>query len=236
MAKALWRGEEPLGKCIRVATPTAPCATVVGVAEDLHLHTLTSPREFIYYLPIAQFAMPTGMLFVRVAGDATGHVESLRLRLQSEMPGAAYVTVRPFRDVIDPAMRSWRFGAIIFVAFGALALALAAVGLYSVIAYGVAQRRREIGVRIALGASPSSVVRLVVRGGVVLIGVGIVLGTAVALVAGRGIATLLFEETPNDPVVYLAVAAVLVTVSLMATAVPALAASRVDPNLSLRMD
>src|SRR5205085_2518476 len=105
-----------------------------------------------------------------------------------------------------------------------------------VIAYGVAQRRREIGVRIALGASPLSVVRLVVRGGVVLIGIGIVLGTAVALVAGRGIATLLFEETPNDPVVYLAVAAVLVTVSLMATAVPALAASRVDPNLSLRMD
>jgi len=152
------------------------------------------------------------------------------------MPGPAYVRVQPFRDVIDPVMRSWQIGATIFVAFGVLALALASVGLYSVIAYGVAQRRREIGVRIALGASPTNVVQLVVSGGVRLVALGIALGAAAALVAGRGMAALLFQETPNDPVVYLIVAAVLLAVSVVATAAPALSAARVDPNLSLRTD
>ena len=236
MAKALWPGQEALGKCIYVASRNAPCASVIGIAEDLRLHTLSKPREYSYYLPIEQFPMSTGMLFVRTNGDPTQFAESVRRRLQTMMPGASYVTVQPFRDVIDPAIRSWRVGATIFVAFGGLALLLAGVGLYSVIAYGVAQRRREIGVRIALGASAASVVQLVVRGGVRLIVLGILLGTVIAFVAGRGIAALLFQESPNDPVVYLTVAAVLVLVSLVSTAAPAMAASRVDPNLSLRTD
>ena len=236
MARALWPGQEPLGKCIRVAERTAPCASVVGVAEDLRLHTLRDARDYIYYLPITQFAMPTGMLFVRVDGAAPNYVQLLRRHLQAVMPGPAYVTVQPFRDVIDPAMRSWQIGATIFVAFGVLALALASVGLYSVIAYGVAQRQREIGVRIALGASPAMVVRLVVGGGVRLAALGIALGAAVALVAGRGVAALLFQETPNDPVVYAIVAAALLAFTLVATAAPALSAARVDPNLSLRSD
>lgn len=236
MARALWPNQEPLGKCIRVSKPDAPCATVVGVTEDLRLRSLSKPREYIYYLPISQFAMATGMLFVRVAGDATQFVDQVRRQLQPVMPGASYVTVEPFRDVVDPVMSSWRVGANIFVAFGSLALVLAGVGLYSVIAYGVAQRRREIGVRIALGATSSNVVGLVVQGGVRLIVAGILLGTGVALAAGRGVATLLFQESPNDPVVYLTVAGVLVAVSLLATAIPALAAARVDPNLSLRAD
>lgn len=236
MARALWPNQEPLGKCIHVNKQDAPCATVVGVAEDLRLHSLSNPREYIYYLPISQFALPTGMVFVRVAGDATQFVDQVRRQLQPVMPGASYVTVQPFRDVVDPVMSSWRAGANIFVAFGSLALVLAGVGLYSVIAYGVAQRRREIGVRIALGATSSNVVALVVQGGMRLIVAGILLGTGVALVAGRGIAKLLFQESPNDPVVYVTVAAVLVAVSLLATAIPALAAARVDPNLSLRAD
>ncbi|HKN65418.1 MAG TPA: ABC transporter permease [Gemmatimonadaceae bacterium] len=236
MARALWPGQEPLGKCIRVAERTAPCATVVGVAEDLRLHTLRDARDYIYYLPITQFSMSTGMLFVRVHGSAPNFVQPLRRQLQSIMPGPAYVSVRPFSDVIDPVMRSWQIGATIFVAFGVLALALASVGLYSVIAYGVAQRRREIGVRIALGATRSSVVQLVVSRGVRLVALGIALGAVATLAAGRGIAALLFQESPNDPVVYVTVAAVLLGVSLLATAAPALSAARVDPNLSLRVD
>jgi ABC-type antimicrobial peptide transport system permease subunit len=183
---------------------------------------------------MTQFAMPTGMLFVRVAGNASQFTELVRRRLQQEMPGASYVTAQPFRDVIDPAMRTWRVGAQLFVAFGALALIIAAVGLHSVIAYGVAQRRRELGVRIALGASPANLMRLVVLGGLRLMLAGIAIGTAVALAAGRGIAGLLFQETPNDPLVYGLVAGVLLLVSIIATTLPALAAARVDPNLSLR--
>jgi ABC-type antimicrobial peptide transport system permease subunit len=160
----------------------------------------------------------------------------VRRQLQRIMPGAAYVTAQPFQNMVDPTMQSWRFGATMFAAFGALALALAGIGLYSMIAYGVAQRRREIGVRIALGASRANVVRLVVRGGLRLVVLGVVLGGAISLWAGKWVATLLFDEAPTDPVIYATVATVLIAVSLAATALPALAASRVDPNVALRAD
>ena len=146
------------------------------------------------------------------------------------MPGPAYVTVQPFRDVIDPAMRSWQIGATIFVAFGVLALALASVGLYSVIAYewrnagarSACASRSERPRRASCGswsAAVSDLPRWASRS-----------AAAVALVAGRGIAALLFQETPTDPLVYGIVAAVLLVVTLVATAAPALSAARVDPN------
>ena len=236
MARLLWPARDPIGKCIRIEADTAPCTTVVGVAEDLRMRSLKGQHEYTYYIPIAQYHDVPGMLLVRVSGDAADYVEPVRRQLQRVMPGAAYVTAEPFRNIVDPTMQSWRFGATMFVAFGALALALAGIGLYSMIAYGVAQRRREIGVRIALGASRTSVVRLVVRGGLRLVLLGVVLGGAFSLWAGKWVATLLFDEAPTDPVIYATVAAVLVGVSLVATALPALAASRVDPNVALRAD
>jgi ABC-type antimicrobial peptide transport system permease subunit len=138
--------------------------------------------------------------------------------------------------MVDPRMQSWRFGATMFVAFGGLALLLAAVGLYSVIAYGVEQRCREIGVRLALGARQEQVVRLVLRGALQLVGGGVLLGSAIAIVGGRWVAGLLFNEPATDPVVFGGVAFVLVTVAIAATTVPALAAARVDPNVTLRAD
>lgn len=237
MAAFLWPGQDAIGKCIRIGADTAPCTTVVGVAEDLHMRSLKGgQREYTYYIPLAQYGSAPGMLLVRVKGDAADYGEPVRRSLQHEMPGAAYVTAEPFQNMVDTKTQSWRFGATMFVAFGALALALAGIGLYSMIAYGVAQRRREIGVRIALGASSSNIVRLVVRGGLRLVVLGVVLGGAVSLAAGKWIATLLFDETPSDPAIYASVAAILVGVSLVATAVPALAASRVDPNVTLRAD
>jgi predicted permease len=236
MANALWPGEDPLGKCVRIGADTAPCATVIGVAEDMRLRSLTDQREFSYYLPISQYGSPAGGTFVRVAGDATEYAELVRRRLQPLMPGTAYVTAVPLRSLVDPSMRSWRFAATMFVAFGGLALGLAAIGLYSVIAYNVAQRRQEIGVRIALGAPRGRIVRLVVGSGMRVVVTGVVLGGALAFWAGRWVASLLFQESPQDPAVYAVVAAVLVGVALVATAVPALAASRVDPNEALRAE
>ena len=236
MANILWPMQDPLGKCIRVVADTTPCRTVVGVAEDTHFRSFSGRREHTYYLPFAQYYDATGMLLVRVAGKAKDYVEPVRRELQRMMPASAYVTAIPFGTVIDPAMRSWRIGATMFVALGGLALALAAIGLYSVIAYGVAQRRQEIGVRIALGASSGSVANLVVRGALRLVVIGVALGSLIAVWGGKTSAALLFDESPTDPVVYGAVAAVLIVVSLVATAVPALGAARVDPNVVLRGD
>jgi ABC-type antimicrobial peptide transport system permease subunit len=123
-----------------------------------------------------------------------------------------------------------------FVAFGGLALALAAIGLYSVIAYGVAQRTHELGVRIALGAQSADIVRLVVRRSVGLGIAGVAIGCALALWGSRWIAPLLFAQSPRDPLVFGAVAGLLLTVALLASAMPAARASRVDPNEALRAD
>jgi ABC-type antimicrobial peptide transport system permease subunit len=190
----------------------------------------------MYYVPIAQHGEPEGMLIVRVEGHSLDYVEAVRRRLQREMPGASYVTAEPFQDMVDPTTRTWRLGATMFVAFGVLALVLAGIGLYSVIAYAVAQRRREIGVRIALGATRSRMVRSILREGIRLVMLGILLGIGLAIAASRAMARLLFQETPNDPLVYLVVAGVLLMLAIVATALPALAAGRVDPNVALRAD
>jgi ABC-type antimicrobial peptide transport system permease subunit len=152
------------------------------------------------------------------------------------MPGASYVTVTPFADVVGSQMRSWKLGATMFVAFGALALLLAAVGLYSVIAYNVVQRTHELGVRITLGAQVGDVLGLVVGQGVRLAVAGIVIGGLISLSLARWLKPLLFQESARDPAVYALVAAVLLAVSIVASYVPALRAARVDPNVALRSE
>ncbi|MGE5731212.1 MAG: ADOP family duplicated permease, partial [Gemmatimonas sp.] len=195
MAKRLWPGDNAIGKCIRVEADTAPCASVVGIAEDVRL---TSVREaqMHYYLPLAQFhpyitgSTSTG-IFVRTAGPARIRADEVRRALQPLVPGTAYVTVTPMAMMVAPQLRSWTVGATMFTIFGVLALVLAAVGLYSVIAYNVAQRTHEMGVRIALGAQRRDVVTLVVREGVRIVVPGVALGAAIALVAGMWVAPLL---------------------------------------------
>jgi hypothetical protein len=241
MANALWPGEDPIGKCIRINTDTMPCTTVIGVAEEMHISHLhgrgARDRQFTYTVPITQYDDgPAAILLVRVAGDAVDFADAMRRRLQRLMPGASYVTTSPLQRMVDPELESWRLGATMFVSFAALALVIAGVGLYSVIAYGVAQRRQEIGVRIALGASRGRVVRLVVGNGVRVVVAALVAGAAIALWAGQLISSLLFGEAPNDPLVFAVVTTVLLVVALVASAVPAFAASRVDPNTALRTD
>jgi ABC-type antimicrobial peptide transport system permease subunit len=152
------------------------------------------------------------------------------------MPGVSYVSVLPVSKIIGTETRSWKLGATMFAAFGALALVLAAIGLYSVIAYTVTQRTHEMGVRVALGAEARDVIRLIVREGLIIVLPGIVLGGAIALLAGKWIAPLLFDVSPKDPSVLVSVVATLVVVAVVASWVPATRASRVDPNEALRAD
>jgi hypothetical protein len=237
MAQVLWPGQDALGKCVKVGSDTMPCSTVIGVAEDMRLRTLEEAREFTYYQPVAQYDHPPDpQLFVRVRGRAGDQIEALRRRLQPLMPGAAYINVVPLSTLVDPNLQSWRFGATMFVAFGGLALVLAAIGLYSMIAYDVAQRTRELGVRLALGSSVGRVLRLIVTGGLRLVAVGVVAGTALAFWASRWMEALMFRQSARDPMVFAAVALLLLGVSVVASMVPAWRATRVDPNVVLRLD
>ena len=237
MARALWPGEDAIGKCIHIGTATTPCTTVVGIAENAAYENFTDDKHFVQYVLGQTGHLAGNKLLLRVTGPrAESFVEVARRALQRAMPGEGYVTVQPFEDLVDAQRRSWELGATMFVAFGALALLVAAVGLYGVIAYTVAQRMHELGVRIALGAQQRDVVRLVVGQGVSFAIAGVVIGLSVAFVAARWIQPLLFQQSATDPLTYGAVGAIILIVALVASAIPARRATRADPNVALRVD
>ena len=236
MARKLWPGEDAVGRCVRVGADTVPCTYVVGIAENIKNDRLGDDPGLFYYLSAAQFRPNQGGLFLRVQGDPEAMQQTIRNALQRIMPGASYVTVTPIGHIIGGETQPWRLGATMFVIFGLLALALAAIGLYSVIAFNVSQRLHELGVRIALGATMREIVSHVVTGGVKLAAGGIVLGVAIALGVGRWVQPLLFEESARDPAVIGFVAAVLLAVAALASFIPARRAARIDPIRALKAE
>jgi ABC-type antimicrobial peptide transport system permease subunit len=152
------------------------------------------------------------------------------------MPGTSYITVSRLGANIESVTRSWVMGATVFTAFGLLALLLAAVGLYSVIAYNVAQRKHELAVRVALGAAAIDVLRLVVFEGIRFALSGVFVGGTIALLVGRWIAPLLFNQSPRDPLVFGMVIGILLLVAVGASAIPAVRGARVQPNTVLRTE
>lgn len=236
MARVLWPNERPIGKCVKISADTMPCRNVVGVAENVVFSNLNDEQAHMYYVPAAQYGDQFYQLLVRVRGNPETKLDALRRGLLPALPAGGYFTIRTMTDVIAPSMRSWRLGATMFAIFGGLALVLATVGLYSVVAYSVSQRTHEMGVRLALGAHAADVVRLIVRDGLGVVLAGVAIGSVVALVAGRWLAPLLYQTSPRDPVVFAGVAAALVTVAIAASWIPARRASRVDPAVALRAD
>ena len=235
MARVLWPGQEALGQCMRIRADTLPCTTVVGVAEDIMQRGPTTTQRYHTYLPIDQSpgASGTGML-LRIRGDPSREAERVRGALQRVMPGDSYLTVKSLQDLVETSRRPWQLGATTFVAFGVLALIVAAVGVYGVIGYNVEQRWHELGVRVALGARLRDVVRLVVGESVVFALAGIAGGVLLALAAGRWLQPLLFEQSARDPLVFGGVAMVMLMVALAASAGPAIRATRVNPTVALR--
>ncbi len=238
MANVLWPGQDPIGRCVRVGLDSLlPCRYVVGVAEDIHSESIEPESKlFFYYMPALQWRPQEGGLFVRTRVGPTATAEPLRRALQREMPGTAFVTVSPLGNIVRARMRSWIVGATLFTAFGVLALVLAAVGLYSVIAYNVTQRRHELGVRLALGAGRMRVVRIVVAESVRFALAGVMIGSIVAWAAASSIGPLLFDQSPHDVVVFGTVTLVLVCVAVVASWVPALRAAGLDPKTALQAD
>jgi putative ABC transport system permease protein len=240
MAHRLWPGRDAIGECMRVGSDAQPCTTVVGVAEDAVQGSLSDDLHLMYYLPFDQKAADGGTgarMLIRMAGhDAPRHEDEVRRALQGVMPGESYVTVWPLQDEVDGQQRSWRLGATMFVGFGLLALIVAAVGLYGVIAYDVGQRTQELGIRVALGAQTANIMGIVVGQGVRFALVGVTAGTAIALAAARWFQPLLFHQSARDPVVYAVVGITLMIVAIAASAVPARRAAKADPNLALRAE
>jgi predicted permease len=237
MAEALWPGQEPLGRCVRVGPKDSPCRTVIGVAEESAMTALEPTRTYTYYLPVDQF--PDGasaQFFMRVRGEATAAIPDLRREIQALLPAPAYVNIVPLRRLIDPQFRAWQLGATAFAAFGGLALVLAVLGLHSVMAYESARRAQEFGVRLALGATPGRILRLVLGRGAALAAVGISIGSLIALAASGPFSALMFRQSARDPVIFSAVALVLLLAGCLACAWPALRATRLDPSDTLRAE
>jgi predicted permease len=237
MARVLWPRQDAIGKCFRMRLDTAPCTSVVGIAEDMVQRNLAGSERYHYYVSIEQYTRTWGNgLLVRMKGDPSLAAESVRKALQRVMPGTSYVTVRPLSDIVQNAQVSWRMGATMFVAFAVLALVVAAVGLYGVIGYNVAQRMHELGVRVALGAQRRDILRLVVGQSVRFALAGTALGVLVAVLQSRWIQPLLFHQSATDPWIFAGVGAMMIVVSLAASAAPAWRAARADPNAALRTE
>jgi len=224
-----WPGQEPLGKLVA----TQPDLAVVGVVRDAKYLTLDEPAQ-----PVIFVAASPGVatLHVRASGDAAALQESLRRAFAEVDPNIALTSVRTLARSMEAATFSQRLGAWSLSAIGVLALALAAVGLFGVLAYSVAQRTREMGVRIAIGASRRDVLALVVGKAIGLTGVGLGVGVVLAAGAGRLLRTQIFGVSPLDPVTFVAVALLLGAVALLAAWLPALRAARVDPIVALQAE
>jgi predicted permease len=228
-------GLDPLGRQVTVGSG-APY-TVVGVVGDVRQALASSDADAVY-VPAAQwrFADRAMSLVVRARGAPAELVPALRRAVWSADRGQAIERVATMNHLLTTSVADRRFALLLFEVFALVAVVLAAAGIYGVLATGVAERTREVGVRAALGATPSDIVGLVLREGMLLAGVGVLLGLAGAAAASRAVVSLLFGVSRVDPVTYGGVVAVLGTVALLAGAVPAWRAARVDPMEALRAE
>ena len=237
MARRAWPGQEALGRCLRVGADTMPCREVVGVARDIRRGDIAESGGLQFYVPWRQFYYGTpGVVVVRTDGRAAAMVPTLRTALQQAVGTSAWVRVQALEDRVALQTRTWSVGARVFSAFGALALVLAALGLFSVVAYDVAQRTREFGVRMAVGARALDLVALVLRGALRMTAPGVGVGLLLAWALGRPVQPLLFSTSARDPATFVRVAALLLLASAVAGLAPALASARVEPQRVLRSE
>ncbi|HSG82865.1 MAG TPA: FtsX-like permease family protein, partial [Gemmatimonadota bacterium] len=236
MARALWGADDPLNKCLQIGSRDAECTYVVGVVGNRRYHTLLDP-EWVYFIPMAQAAeLEPLALFARGRGDSQQLATAIRRELVAGVPGVRYAVVQPLQDLIDPKLHYFRLGAAMFTVFGLLALVVAGLGLFSVLAFNISQRTHEIGVRTALGASRGGIVKLVMRQALVLTVIGLAIGLAIALAAAGALEPVLYQVSPRDPLVLCGVVLILLLVAVAAAAIPSMRAARIDPVAALRTE
>jgi putative ABC transport system permease protein len=234
MARQFWPGEDPVGKRFRMGDTKGPWRTTVGVVGDVLHKGLDAPHTLQVYLPNTQFADSSVILAVRTANNPAALAAAVRSEIATLDPRVPVSAIATMDEVVSASVANQRFGALLFLLFGAIALLLTAVGIYGVISYGVAQRTHEIGIRLALGASRREVLNLIVSDAMKPALLGAVLGLCAALGLTRFLTNLLYNVKPTDPFVFAAGLLVLVGVALLASYIPARRAMRVDPLVVLR--
>jgi putative ABC transport system permease protein len=237
-AKHFWPNENPIGKKLKQGWPewNTPWQEIVGVVNDVKLDGVESDTPMQVYMPLAQSLSRSVILMVRTDGARPATASSIRAvigRLNDNLP---VYDVRTMDDVLGLRIARKRLSMIIFAVFGGVALILAAVGLYGVVSHGVADRTREIGVRMALGATRRQVLKLFLGQSAVTTAVGIAIGTGASMLLSRFMRELLFQVEPNDATTICAVVGMLFVVSIAACYLPARRATRVNPTAALRGD
>jgi putative ABC transport system permease protein len=238
LAARFWPGEDPIGKRIRLPSNPGrkenPWRTVVGVVGDVKQYGLDKPGANAFYMPHAQYPVSFMTLVARTSVDPAEMIGTVRQTVQQLDPDQVPMQIATMQDVMLGSVQTQRFSMFVLAAFATLALALAAVGIYGVMSYVVAQRTHEIGIRIALGAGMRNILRLILGNALWLAGAGIVLGAAGAFVLTRLLKSVLFGVAPTDLLTFVVVCVALGVVALIASYLPARKATKVDPLVALR--
>ncbi len=235
MAQQFWKNDEPIGKRFKFFGDK-DYTTVIGVSRDSKYNGVAEdPQPFIYQ-PLLQNYTPAAALHVRTSGDAASLAGAVRAEVQRLDSTLSLFNVRTLEEQVSQSLQPQRMNVVLLTVFGVLALLLASIGLYGVASYSVSQRTREIGVRMALGAQPSNVLALVLGHGMALVGIGLVIGLVVAYVAAGFAGAVVVGVDPHDPVTYVATAAVLGGIAMLASYIPARRATRIDPLIALRTE
>jgi putative ABC transport system permease protein len=230
-----WPGGSPLGHKVRTGDKNSGWRTVVGVVGDVYQYGLDSQKTLQIYVPQSQNDSSDMEVLVRFTGEPSSlrpAIRSVLAQLDPELP----VDFLLMDQVLADSIAGRRFSMLVMVAFGLCAMLLAAIGIYGVISYSVAQRTAEFGIRLALGAQTWHILGLVIGGGVGWIALGLLLGLGSGFALTRYLASLLFGVSPRDPATYLAAAFFLTAIALIASYVPARRATQVDPMVALRSE
>ena len=238
MAKELWPNQSPLGKRLHNGgiTDKEPWITVVGVVGRIKQYTLDSDSRIAIYYPQTQFVTSEMNVVVRTSGDPAALYSAAREQIQSVDGDLPIFHVEAMEQRVQESLARRRFAMLLLSLFAGLAVALAMIGIYGVVSYVVNQGTREIGIRLALGAMPRAILRLVIGRGMRLAIPGVVIGLLGSLVCTQMMRGLLFGVSPLDPLTFIAVPSLLVSVALLASFIPAQRATRVDPTVSLRSE
>jgi predicted permease len=236
MARRYWPGESAIGKIFRSRVSDGPAFEIVGVSRDHKVVTVGEPPTPFLHIARTQRPSSYATVLARTHGDAAALLRDMRRELLSLEPNLVFVENQTMAAEVDATLFPVRASAWLVASVGLIAMALAAIGLYGVIAYSVARRTREIGIRMALGARPGAVIRLVMQQGVHVAIAGLVGGCLLAVLGARAVAGALYGVGAADPVSWLGAAAVLLAVSALANFIPAWRAARVDPSIALRTE